>query len=78
MKIKNDFRVYEEKNRYDQVVWRIRTGGAKGDMVTACRTKEEADEQARLLNIDPYHFERGYTVADRIKAYDAHNLKHGK
>jgi hypothetical protein len=69
VKQRNDFKVYEEKNNKDEAVWRVRTGGRKGDITTTCRTKEEADESARLLNIDPYHFERGYTRADRVASH---------
>jgi hypothetical protein len=72
---RNDFRVFEEQNRRGETVWRIKVGGAKGEAMTTCRTKEEADEQARQLNIDPYHFERGYTLADRVAAHTAYGKK---
>jgi hypothetical protein len=74
-KPRNDFRVYEEINRKEETVWRIKLGGAKGEVMTTCRSKEEADEQARQLNIDPYYFDRGYTRANRVAAYTAYGKK---
>lgn len=74
-KPKNDFRVFEEVNRKEETVWRIKVGGAKGEVMTTCRSKEEADEQARQLNIDPYYFDRGYTLADRVAAHTAYGKK---
>ena len=70
-KPRNDFRVYEEENRKGETVWRIKVGGAKGEVMTTCRSKEEAEESAKQLNIDPYHFERGYTLADRVASHTA-------
>jgi hypothetical protein len=75
MKVRNDFRVYEEINRKGETEWRIKVGGAKGETMTKCRSKEEADESARQLNIDPYYLERGYTVADRVAAHTAYGKK---
>ena len=66
MKIRNDFRVFEEQNRNGETVWRIKLGGARGEVMTTCRSKEEADESAKQLNIDPYYFERGDTRMDRL------------
>ena len=74
-KPRNDFRVFEEVNRKEETVWRIKVGGAKGEVMTTCRSKEEADEQARQLNIDPYYFDRGYTLADRVAAHTAYGKK---
>jgi len=74
-KPRNDFRVYEEINRKEETVWRIKLGGAKGEVMTTCRSKEEADEQARQLNIDPYYFDRGYTRSDRVAAHTAYGKK---
>ena len=72
---RNDFRVFEEVNRKEETVWRIKVGGAKGEVMTTCRSKEEADEQARQLNIDPYYFDRGYTLGDRVAAHTAYGKK---
>ena len=69
MKQRNDFKVYEETTTIGETVWRVRAGGCKGQVTTTCRSKEQADESARLLNIDPYHFERGYTRADRVASH---------
>ena len=74
-KPRNDFRVFEEVNRKEETVWRIKVGGAKGEVMTTCRSKEEAEEQARQLNIDPYHFDRGYTLADRVAKHTAYGKK---
>lgn len=71
-KARNDFRVFEEANRKGETVWRIKIGGAKGETMTTCRTKKEADAQAQQLNIDPYYFDRGYALADRVAAHTAY------
>lgn len=73
MKQRNDFRVFEEKDRHDAVVWRIKLGGAKGEVVTTCRSEEQANEYARQLNIDPYYFDRGQTRAERNQRIDDYN-----
>ena len=69
MKSRNDFRVYEEKSTQGNTVWRIKVGGAKGEVMTTCRSKEQAVEEARQLNIDPYYFDRGHTRADRVASH---------
>ena len=69
MKMRNDFKVFEDKNRKGEVVWRIKLGGATGTPVTTCRTEEEAAAQARNLNIDPYFYERNQTRAARLARY---------
>ena len=74
-RVRNDFRVFEEENRKGETVWRIKVGGAKGETMTTCRTKEEADKSAKQLNIDPYYFDRGYTLADRVAAHIAYGKK---
>jgi hypothetical protein len=68
-KVRNDFRVFEECNSSGKTVWRIKLGGAKGETMTTCRSKEQADEEARQLNIDPYYFDRGFTRADRVASH---------
>jgi hypothetical protein len=69
MKKRNDYRVYESTNRHNVAVWHIKIGGAKGQIITTCRSIEQALEQAQQLNIDPYYFGRGDTTADRVAAY---------
>jgi len=68
-KVRNDFRVYQEQNRAGETVWRIKLGGAKGETITTCRSKEQADEEARQLNIDPYYYDRGHTLKDRVASH---------
>lgn len=65
IKIRNDFRVYEEKNNHDQPIWRIRSGGRKGDVATNCKSLGEANQVARRLNLDPWYLSRGDTRAER-------------
>lgn len=64
-KMRNDFKVYEEKDKSGAAIWRIRTGGTKGDVATNCRSLEEATEIARQLNLDPWFLSRGDTRAER-------------
>jgi len=66
-KIRQDFRVYEEKNTYGKTFWRVKTGGSKGDVVTSCTTKEQGDYIASKLNEDPWFLNRGDTRAERNK-----------
>jgi len=70
MKKHNDYKVYEGTNRQGAAVWHIKIGGANGQIITTCRSIEEAIEQTQQLNIDPYYFDRGFTRADRAAAYD--------
>lgn len=62
---KNDFRVYEETDRNGEAIWRIRSGGRRGDVATNCRTPEAAAAVAEKLNMDPWYLSRGDTRADR-------------
>lgn len=66
-KTRQDFKVYEEKDTYGKILWRIRSGGSKGDVATSCSSKEKADYTAFKLNQDPWFFDRGNTLADRNK-----------
>ena len=68
-KVRNDFRVFEGKNRIGETVWRIKLGGAKGEAITTCYSEEKAKEDARQLNIDPYYYDRGHTRVDRIASH---------
>lgn len=71
----NDHKVYADQNVKGEAIWKVRTGGKRGDVVTICRTPEAAKEIADKLNIDPWHLDRGYTRADRIKAWNLSNKK---
>lgn len=63
--MRNDFTVHEETDKQDRPIWRIRSGGRKGDVATNCKTFEEATEVARQLNLDPWYLSRGDTRAER-------------
>ena len=69
MKQRNDFKIFEGTNRAGTTVWHIKLGGNKGQIITTCRSKEQADEQAKQLNIDPYYFDRGFTRAHRVASH---------
>lgn len=69
MKIRNDFRVYEETRRTGETVWRVKSGGKRGTVITTCQTLEKANETARQLNIDPWFLGRGNTQTDRASRY---------
>lgn len=69
----NDHKVYADQNVKGEAIWKVRTGGKRGDVVTICRTPEAAQEIADKLNIDPWHLDRGYTRADRIKAWNTYH-----
>jgi hypothetical protein len=69
----NDHKVYEDYNVKGDQIWKVKTGGRRGDVVTICRTPEAAQEMADKLNRDPWHLDRGHTRADRIRAIDENN-----
>ena len=54
----NDFRVYEEVTTKGKTLYRVKTGGIKGDIITSCTTQKAAEEVARNLNIDPWFLDR--------------------
>jgi hypothetical protein len=62
---RNDFKVYEEVTMTGKTLWRIRSGGKRGDVATNCNTESEAKEIARQLNLDPWFLHRGDTRAIR-------------
>jgi hypothetical protein len=64
-KTRNDFRVYEEETTLKKPIWRVRSGGHRGDCVSSCNSLSEATVLAKNLNIDPYFLERGQTRNDR-------------
>ena len=64
-KIRNDFRVFEAVTRRGKRVWKVKTGGNRGDCISTCNSVNEATELARNLNIDPYFLDRGQTRSDR-------------
>ena len=65
--MRNDFKVYQEKTIQGKTIWRVRSGGPRGDVSTNSYNKDTAEEFARQLNIDPWFFSRGDTRADRAK-----------
>ena len=69
----NDHKVYEDYNVRGDQIWKVKTGGRRGDVVTICRTPEAAQDMAAKLNRDPCHLDRGQTRADRIRAIDNKN-----
>ena len=69
MKQRNDFKVFESTNRAGNAVWNIKLGGSKGQVITTCRSEEQATEQVKQLNIDPYYFDRGFTLAHRVASH---------
>ena len=46
----NDHKVYEDYNVKGDQIWKVKTGGRRGDVVTICRTPEAAQEMADKLN----------------------------
>jgi len=69
-KIRNDFRVFEEVTTQGKTMWRVRSGGKRGDCVSSCNSLSEATELAKNLNIDPWFLDRGQTRNDRNKKVD--------
>lgn len=67
----NDHKVYEDYNVKGDTIWKVKTGGGRGDVITICRSLEEAESLADKLNRDPWYLDRGQTRADRIRAIDA-------
>ena len=65
--MRNDFKVYQGKNKAGDIVWQVRSGGSKGDVATIANDRETAERFAQELNQDPWFFDRGNTVADRNK-----------
>lgn len=63
--LRNDFKVYEEKTIAGKAVWRIRSGGKRGEVATHCESFETAAEVARQLNLDPWYLSRGDTRLER-------------
>lgn len=59
MKAKNrkDFYV-EPYDRKGEQLWAVRVSKHKLDIITICRNEAQANEYARILNIDPYIFEK--------------------
>jgi hypothetical protein len=66
-KTRQDFKVYEEQTRSGKTLWRIKTGGINGDVVTSCSTNEQANYFAFKLNQDPWFMNRGDTRAEQNK-----------
>jgi hypothetical protein len=64
-KLKNDFKVYQEVTTTGKTIWRIRSGGRRGDVATNCNSEFEATEITRQLNLDPWFLSRGDTRVER-------------
>tara|TARA_B100000780_G_scaffold218850_1_gene157972 strand:+ start:205 stop:426 length:222 start_codon:yes stop_codon:yes gene_type:complete len=60
---RNDYRVHEQIRIDGTKVWKITVGGDIN--VTTCKTLEEATKTAKNLNLDPWYFDRGQTLAHR-------------
>lgn len=69
MKQRNDFKIFKGTNRTGNTVWNIKLGGDKGQIISTCRSKEQAEDETRMLNIDPYYYDRGFTRADRVASH---------
>jgi hypothetical protein len=65
VKKRNDFRVFMEVTTKGKTLWRIRSGGKTGDIITNCNSENQANEIAQQLNLDPWFLVRGQTRADR-------------
>lgn len=61
-----DYKVYQEQDSYGKTLWRVRSGGKKGDIATSANTKESAESQADSLNQDPWFLDRGQRRQDRV------------
>lgn len=67
IKNRQDYKVYEEKDIRGNTLWRIRSGGKRGDVATNCKTQAEAEQIAHELNQDPWFLHRGDTRRERNK-----------
>jgi hypothetical protein len=65
-KPRTDYRVYEEITTQGKTLWRIRSGGKRGDIITSCNSVDEANEISVQLNIDPWFLYRGQTRRDAL------------
>jgi hypothetical protein len=52
---RKDFTIKEGKRANGTPIWKVVLG--KTETYTICRTLEEAQRQAKALNLDPFHFE---------------------
>jgi hypothetical protein len=68
-KVCRDYTVVETTNKQGDLRWKVLL--AREDLVSTCRTLEQATSMAASLNLDPYFLERGQTRADRATAYAA-------
>ena len=48
------------------------------DVVSVCRSLEQAQTLAKNLNKDPWFLDRGNTRADRIAAHNQYNYSKGQ
>ena len=65
-KIKNDFRVFAETNRYRDTVWVVRVGGRRGDIVSSFCNEADAIYIAEKCNKDHWYLNRGDSLAERV------------
>ena len=72
-----DHKVIEAENKWGKAIWKIVIGASlsRPDVITICRTKDEADKLCEELNNDPWFLDRGYTRADRIASFDKYYSK---
>ena len=66
-KVTNDYSVVETTDTSGNPRWKVLL--AREDLVSTCRSLEEATTMAANLNKDPWFLDRGFTRADRIAAY---------
>lgn len=55
---RQDYRVFETSNTAGEERWEIKGGGETGHRMTTCTSLEQAEYQAKQLNLDPYYFDR--------------------
>ena len=75
-KVTNDFKVSEWTTTYGEPRWRVMVGGT--DVVSVCRSLEQAQTLAKNLNKDPWFLDKGNTRADRIAAHNQYNYSKGQ
>jgi|TARA_R110000868_G_scaffold342641_1_gene603532 hypothetical protein len=64
----NDFKLFEYFSTAEPNTkqWQIKSGGS---VVTTHRAYEKAVYECLKLNEDPWYYDRGFTLADRVKSY---------
>lgn len=61
---RNDFKVVpnNQKNRSQDDLWDVMAGG---ELILTAQGRDNAEAQAALLNMDPWHLDRGQTRFER-------------